>query len=241
MTRTQRYQHESLVRGRDFGIAHVGVFPASSPGGIKFAQLAELVASIDEHMKNRVLGHAGTRGVDPTIRAKVFDYMRTLAQAARQMSRQRRSQVPFVLPRRRRLKVEVATSRAFLEAAETRQADFVGMGLPETFLGDFKALVDALDQAVDGRLTGKTMRWQARAGIADALRKGMQLLGDLDVIVAVVAREDEVVRATWRVARRVEGQKTAATADEPTAVVPSLEPAASTSPLLAEDAVEKAS
>ena len=214
MTKNQRYQHEMLVRVRDFGTAQVGLFPESSLGGGKFAQVTAVVATIEEHMKNRVLGHAGTRGVNTTTRAKVFDYMRTLAQAARQISRQRRNQAPFVLPRLRRLKVEVATARAFLEEAGRRQAAFVGMGLPETFVSDFKALVDELDQAVNGRLSGKTMRGQARVGIADALRKGMHLVGDLDVIVAMASREDDVVSATWRIARRVEGQGTSATPAE---------------------------
>jgi len=50
------------------------------------------------------------------------------------------------------------------------------------------------------------MRGRARMGIADALRRGMHLLRDLDVIVALAAREDDVVTATWRIARRVEGQ-----------------------------------
>lgn len=214
MTKYQRYKHESLVRARDFGTTHAGVFPASSPGGVKFAQVSEVVATIEEYMKNRVLGHAGTRAVDATTRAKVYDFMRTLAQAARQMARKRRSQAPFILPRYRRLKVEVATARAFLEEAGKRQAEFVAMGLPETFVSDFKTLVDELDQKVDGRLSGKTMRGQARVGIADALRKGMQLLGDLDVIVAIAAREDDVIAATWRIARQVEGQGTSPAAEE---------------------------
>ena len=117
MRKNQRYQHETLVRVRDFGTAHADRFPKSSPGGGKFAQVSAVVATIEEHMKNRVLGYAGTRGVNATTRAKVTDYMRTLAQAARQMSRQRRSQAPFILPRQRRLKVEMATARAFLEEA----------------------------------------------------------------------------------------------------------------------------
>jgi hypothetical protein len=67
--------------------------------------------------------------------------------------------------------------------------------------------VDELDQEVDGRLNGKTMRGQARVGIADALRRGMHLLGDLDVIVGITTHEDDVIEATWRIARRVEGQR----------------------------------
>lgn len=209
MTRKQRYQHEMLVRVRDFGAAHAEQFPESSPGGGKFAQVSAAVAAIEDHMKNRVLGFAGTRGVSETPRKAVFRYMRTLAHAARQIARKRRSQAPFVLPRKRRLKVEVTTARAFLEAAGKRQAEFVAMGLPHTFLADFRSLVDELDGEVNGRLNGKTLRGQARLGITAELRRGMHLVGDLDVIVDVVARGDDVVSETWRIARRVEGQRSA--------------------------------
>jgi hypothetical protein len=130
MRRIQRYQHETLVRARDFGRTQAGLFPALSPGGIKFAQLSAVVASIEEHMKNRVLGHTGALGVNATTRAKVLHYMRILAHAARQMARTRRNQAPFILPRHRRLKVEVATARAFLDGASKRQSEFVSMACP---------------------------------------------------------------------------------------------------------------
>jgi hypothetical protein len=221
MTKGQRYKHEMLVRVSDFGVAHRELFPESTPGGRKFAQVTAAVAAIEEHMKNRVLGHASTRGVNATTRAAVFDYMRTLAHAARRMARKRRNQAPFFLPPRRRLKVEVTTARAFLQEAEKRQAQFIAMGLPETFLSDFRTLVDELDEAVNGRLNGKTMRGQARAGIAGALRQGLDLVRDLDLVVAIVAGEDEVVATTWRVARRIEGQSAPAAVDpnEPDVVV----------------------
>lgn len=219
MTKHQRYKHEMLVRVRDFGAAHAGLFPESSAGGSKFAQVSDAVAAIEEHMKNRVLGHAGTRGVSKTTRKAVFRYMKTLAQAARQIARQRRSQVPFVLPRKRRLKLEVTTARAFLEAADKRQAEFIAMGLPETFVNDFKALVTELDEAVNGRLNGKTLRAQARMGIVAALRRGMHLVGDLDVIVDVVAHDDDVVKDTWRIARRVEGQGTSGSTSAPVVAI----------------------
>jgi hypothetical protein len=214
MTRQQRYKHEMLVRVRDFGAAHAELFPESSAGGSKFAQVTAAVAAIEDHMKNRVLGHAGRRGVNSTTRAAVVKYMRTLAQAARRIARQRRNQAPFVPPRRKTLKVEVATARAFLEEAEKRQAQFIGMGLPETFVSDFRALVDELDQAVNGRLSGKTLRGQARVGIAGALRQGLELVRDLDLAVSVAAGQDDVVLATWRIARRIEGQGTSASAAE---------------------------
>jgi hypothetical protein len=206
VNREQRYKHEMLVRVRDYGAAHAELFPESSAGAEKFARVTAAVAAIEEHLKNRVLGKAGARRVNTTTRAAVFDYMRTLAKAARRITRQRRNETPFLLPRRRTLKVEVATARAFLEEAEQRQAQFVGMGLPATFINDFRSLVNELEQAVDTRLSSKTLRGHARAGIAGALREGLEIVRDLDVVVDVATRQNEVLAATWRVARRIEGQ-----------------------------------
>lgn len=231
MTKNQRYKHEMFVRVRDFGAAHVELFPASSPGGARFADVSAVVATIEENMKNRVLGYAGTRSVKSTTRAAVYRYMQTLARAARQLARERRSQAPFILPRKRRLKVEVTTARAFLEEAARRQAEFVGMGLPETFISEFTARVDELDQAVNGRLSGKTMRGQARAGITQAIAHGMRLVGDLDVIVAIAANDNEVVAETWRIARRVEGQTmSAGTARPASDIVTPIDGGAATPP-----------
>jgi hypothetical protein len=194
-----------LIRVRDFGTAHVEVFPESSPGGEKFAQVAAAIAAVDEHLKNGALGSAGARGVKARTRAAVSSYMKTIAKAARRITRQERDANPFRVPRRRTLKNEVATARAFLEEAQKRHDQFVAIGLPSTFISDFRALVNELSQAVDARLNSKTLRGQAQAGIASAIRAGHDVVRDLDVIVEIAARQDPVLAATWHTARRIEG------------------------------------
>ncbi len=205
MTKGQRYKQEMLVRVRDFGAAYRELFPESSPGGEKFAQVAAAVTAIDQHLKGRVLGKAGARGVNATTRAAVSAYLTTIAKAARRITRGRRNNAPFRLPKRRTLVAEVATARAFLDEAAAREAQFVAMGLPVTFVSDLKALVDELSLAVDTRLNSKTMRGQAQAGIASAVRQGLDAARDLDVVVEIATRQDDVAAATWRTARRIEG------------------------------------
>lgn len=204
MNRKQRYTHEMLVRVRDFGAAHPEQFPRSSPGGERFAQVAAAVEAVDEHVKNRALGKAGARGVKASTRAAVSRYMKTIAKAARRITRTDRDRSPFRLPRQRSLTVEVGTARAFLEEAEKRQADFVGIGLPATFISEFAVLVNDLSQAADVRLSSKTMRANAQAGIVAAIARGLDVVRDLDVIVEVATSGDPVLAATWRAARRIE-------------------------------------
>jgi hypothetical protein len=196
-----------LVRVRDFGAAHPELFPESSPGGQKFARVSAAVAAIEEHLKNRALGKVGSRAVNSTTREAVVTYMKAIAKAARRLARRRQNVMPFVLPRQRTLKVEVATAQAFLEEAEQRQAEFIDMGLPATFVSDFRSLVDELSQAVDGRLNSKTLRGTAQAGIALAVRDGLETVRDLELVVQLAAGQDDLLLAAWRVARRIEGLK----------------------------------
>jgi hypothetical protein len=172
MTRQQRFKYEMFVRVRDFGTAHAALFPEASKGGQAFARVLSAVAAIDEHAKNHVLGRAEARRIKDATRDAVFEYLKTIAAAARRVTRAESSVNPFALPKRRSLAAELATARAFMEAAATRQAEFEQFGLPPTFISDFRALVEHLQQAADVRLSSKTVRRKAQAGIATALAQG---------------------------------------------------------------------
>jgi hypothetical protein len=113
---------------------------------------------------------------------------------------------PFRLPRHRSLSAELATARAFLEEAATRQQQFEQFGLPATFISDLRTMVNELQQAADVRISSKTVRRQALAGIKTALAEGLEAARDLDVIVPIAARLDPTTAAAWITARRIEGQ-----------------------------------
>jgi hypothetical protein len=205
MTKQQRFKYEMFVRVRDYGTAHTDLFPASSTGGQTFAQVTEAVSAIDDHLKNRVVATAEARKVKAATRAAVFDYMKTLALTARRVTRSEPGPNPFRIPRRRSLKVEISTARAFSEEAAKREEQFIRFGLPRTFVSDFRARVDELQQAVDTRLSSKTTRRQAKAGIQSMLAQGLEAIRDLDAIVAIGAHQDPVAFGAWQSARHIEG------------------------------------
>ena len=172
MKRQQRFKYEMFVRVRDFGTAHAALFPEASKGGQAFARVLAATAAIEEHLKNHVLGKAEARRIKAATRESVFDYLKTIAAAARRVTRVEPAVSPFVMPRHRSLAAELATARAFMEEAVSRQAEFEQFGLPSTFISDFKALVDRLQQAADVRLSSKTVRRKAQAGISHRAGRG---------------------------------------------------------------------
>lgn len=209
MTRQQRFKYEMFVRVRDFGAAHAALFPEASKGARAFARVVAAVGALDEQQEAHLLGLAEARRIKAATRDAVFDYMKTIAGAARRFTLQDPAESPFVLPKKRRVGTELVTARRFMAAAALRQKEFEDFGLPATFLSDFKALVDQLQQAADVRLSAKTTRRKAQAGIAAALAEGLNAVRDLDVIVAIATREPHPSTfAAWTAARRIEGQST---------------------------------
>lgn len=68
-------------------------------------------------------------------------------------------------------RVKKAT-RLFLESAATRQKDLERFGLPPTFLADFQARVDQLQQASEVRISSRTVRSRAQPGTRRRWPKG---------------------------------------------------------------------
>lgn len=166
MTRQQRFKYEMFVRVRDFGVAHAALFPEATKGSQAFARVLAAVAALDEQQKAHLLGLAEARRIKAATRDAVFNYMKTMAAAARRITQQEPAESPFVLPRKRRLGAELASARAFMAAAASRQKEFEAFGLPATFIADFQMLVDQLQQAADVRLSSRTVRRKAQADIA---------------------------------------------------------------------------
>ena len=216
MKKVQRFKYEMFVRVRDFGTAHVALFPEGTVGGKAFGRVLGAAARFEEQLKDHVLGKGEARRIKAATRDAVYDHLKTIAAAARRFTRAESGVNPFVMPTRRNLAVVLSTARAFMQAAATRQAEFEKFGLPSTFIADFGDMVDRLQQAADVRLNAKTARSKAQAGINIALADGLDAVRDLDVVVAIATRQtDPATFAAWVTARRVEGQNRGSVVVEP--------------------------
>jgi hypothetical protein len=206
MTKAQRYKYETLVRVRDYGTAHATLFPESSAGSKAFARMTALVAALDAHMQDHVVAAAEARKVKSATRAAVFDYMKTVALTGRRVTRSELGPGPFRMPRRRSIRLELSTARAFIAEAEKRQDQFLSFGVPPSFISDFQSTVDDLQAAVDVRNNSKSRRRRATAGIRTTIAEGLELVRDLDATVTIATREDPIAFATWEAARHIDGQ-----------------------------------
>ncbi len=230
MTRSQQRKYETFVRVRDYGTTHKGMFPESSTAGQKFAEMTSTVAAIDALLESRALARAAAQRVKTTTRARVFNAIKIVAHAARRAARSESGANPFRIPRRRTLKAEISTARLFVAEAGRRQEQFAQFGLPATFTSNLSTQVDALEQAVNARLNSKHNRRLTQTGIQTELKRGSELIRDLDVEVAVAAQDDPARLAAWRSARLMEGLHVAAAATTTPAPEPAPVPETTTAP-----------
>ena len=207
MTREQRLRYDMLDRVRTFGNVHRDVFPETTGGGRAFAQVSDAVRAIEAHLARRVQARAEARKVKTTTREAVTRAMKALAATGRRAAVGETLVNPFRMPARRSATVVLSTARTFLGAAEQRQARFVELGMAPTFLDDFRALVDGLDEAIRLQRSSRSSRRQADGGLSTALARGMSACRDLDVTVPNVLANDAERLAAWAGARRIDGQR----------------------------------
>ena len=109
----------------------------------------------------------------------------------------------FRMPRSRSYVAITAQARAFATNAAAKEALFTDHGMPAGFLAAFTTKVNEAEGAIAARDTGLINRSGATAGIKAKGRRGVAILRQLDAIITAARRNDPVLLAAWKTARRI--------------------------------------
>ena len=207
MTKRESRFYEMLVRVDEFGVAHVGLFPAPSPGGQLFATINVGVSHLRTHEVTQATGGRDARlGASAKIAAR--NTLRSALRLVRDTARTVAAGTPglpdkFRLPRSGGDQPLLAAAKAIVEAATPLRDQFVAHRLPATFLDDLTASVAAFQQSVDDHARATEMQVGARANIRTALAEALVAVRHLAPIVANVLKDDPGLMAEWQTARHV--------------------------------------
>src|SRR6516164_4970944 len=167
MTELELRQYQMLVRMRDFGAAHRDLFPRRSIAGKLFAAVADAADALQQHETAELAGRGGEQeGV--AARAALRRQVSASVQTARA------SEVPGLGGTFRASPAGsderlLSQARTFLKEAKPFVDTFVAHELPPNFLGQLRAAIEALEQAMLARTTGRDQRVGARASIEAAM------------------------------------------------------------------------
>ena len=211
---------DSLTRMRDFGVENATAFSVTSLGGQYFVSLNALVAELETHGSTQSLGHGEARtstGAKKAARKELRRQMRIISDTAKTMRDISPDIVKtFRVPVKNGDAALINAARAFLIAATPLKAEFIKRELPETFLSDLSAAIDAFESASNSQSLSKSKRISATASLKDTLERGMQLKRGLDPIVRNKYRNDPAKLAAWESAIHVERVPRRKKALEPT-------------------------
>lgn len=206
MKQREKTRYELFVRVRDFGAVNVDTFPASSPGGLAFAVVAEAVNTFMAHTTAKRLATTEGRKVKAQKRSAVLRQMQEIARTAKGVARE----MPGIdrdlqVPERRSDVVLVTTARSMVTALEGITGKFVHLGLASSFVDDLRAAADTLERSHDRRQSSRKALTEAQTGVDGAIVRAFDAIRMLDIVVPNTLKSDPVRLAGWKRIRRLEG------------------------------------
>jgi hypothetical protein len=205
MTKRQYRQYEMLVRVRNFGDTHKEQFAEGSEGAKSFASITAAVAQIDAFTNDKLTARRESTKEKLAAKRSLAARIGAIARSARVLAKTvPGADAKFPLPPRRSDVAVLQTGRLFLEEVEPVKDAFIGCGLRPTFVEDLRQAVARLEQAISRRSEAKAAAAVAQKGVRSAIKKAVDTVMSLDVLIANTLGHDEHVMNAWKRLRHVE-------------------------------------
>ncbi|MCD9185574.1 MAG: hypothetical protein LUM44_04020 [Pyrinomonadaceae bacterium] len=188
---------------------------ANAPDFANIPAVAAVVAVL--LAETPVLGNLGEAKVTDTTTAKdktifrgdnrdaVRDAMEDISDMWKPMAKNyENASNKFRMPRGVSDQVLIDTARSFAAEATPLKADFVGRGMPDTFIEDLETKIDAFEASIRESSTARIERVGTNASFKPSLDACREAVADVDPIVKMVYRTNAQKRAEWLVVSHVE-------------------------------------
>ncbi len=207
MNRLDQTQVDAFGRSLRYNEDHP-LLPAVALATTLFTELGGIVTGINADLALQATAFTGFRGGSDERKQAFADLvgdMRVMNRIALGLNPVAFPAVKeqFRMPRSRSYANITAQARAFATNATAQEALFTDHGMPAGFLAAFTAKVDAAEDAIATRDSGLINRSGATAGIKAKGRRGVAILRQLDSIITAARRNDPVLLAAWKTARRI--------------------------------------
>jgi hypothetical protein len=207
MNDSQIRELEAGQRAREFAIAQAADFPPHTRGAALSALIEAAIRHVEEQAARQVAANLDRQESTEQKQAALESLLEQLS-AINRTARSINQLFPgiadqFKMPRGGDQTV-LNLARAYISAATPIASEFTSRGLPETFLTDLQATIDAVTAAENRQAAALAALTSATAGVALGLRQLREALRELDAIMRNRYRQDPATLAAWKSARRVE-------------------------------------
>jgi hypothetical protein len=202
---------QMMARVADFYREHADSFNSNTVAADSFAALGAAVRRISERTTLQIASANELRTTSANLaaaRKALESYLRRIVDTAAGISVDKPGvDESFRLPHGQSDQALVETARAFVPEAESIKADFVSHCLPENFVDELRAAVDAFEEARLAKAASLSKRVNATKGLSDAMEKALKLLPRLDAVVANTLGDNPAALAEWNITRTVQKRR----------------------------------
>ncbi|MFN0123633.1 MAG: hypothetical protein ACKV2V_24290 [Blastocatellia bacterium] len=207
MDRLNGKRMESFRRVQEFMQERQADFADSELALDLSGKLNNLVTELRRYDLTQSTGHksamAGAVG-QKSVREKLREMINAINRTARALARQYPdAPARFSMPANYSDKDLLATAQSFIEQAEPLAADFIRFKLPPDFMTQLQGLVNTFEELATDRERAGSKRRVANSAIGDAIAEGLEIVGQLDVLVRNRYLGDKQSLMAWSIARRV--------------------------------------
>ena len=205
MTKRQTRKYEMLVRVQTFGVTHQKAFAEGSEVAKAFAAVTDAVSQITAFEMARLTAKRESMKARHAANLALAERIGSIARSARVMAKAiPGADAKFPLLTRRNDVAVLTSGRLFLQEATPLKDTFISCGLAPTFVEDLQRSIELLEQEIAGRSAGKTGAVVSHKGIRAALKKGLDTVLSLDVLVRNVLGHEANAMAAWKRGRHIE-------------------------------------
>lgn len=208
MKDTERLRYETFLRVREFGASRTAEFPTTTLAGELFADLDGIIAEIDRHTTAQASGQSASMqstGSKSAARDELRRDLEAISRTARVMARSTPGlEDKFRAPRSISDQALITMARAFAADALSLKLEFTRRGLPDDFLDDLAADIEAFEQAVNQKIQKREAQVAATAALDDAIERGVDIVRELDAIMRNKFVSDSASLAAWLSASHIE-------------------------------------
>lgn len=218
MVKNEMFRYEMFIRVSGFGAENAADFPVGSIGATQFAEVATMVAQIQQLIGDQSQSRSDARynfNTKDTARENLRAELTQISDIARSMIYQFPGiDLMFRTPRNLSDANLLAAGRAFYANSEQYETAIIEYGLPDDFRAATLAAVEAFESSLSAPGNSISSQVAATADIGAAIRRGMIAVRILDGVVKAKYRNNVGKLAAWTSASHLE-RTTAKTAPIP--------------------------
>jgi hypothetical protein len=208
MVKDEMFRYDMFIRVGGFGVENTADFPAGSIGATQFAEVALIVAEIQQLIGDQSQSRSDARyhfNTKDTARENLRSEMSDMASIARSMIYQFPGiDLMFRAPRNMSDANLLAAGRAFYDSSAQYAAAMIEYGLPTTFRADLLAAVEEFEGSLSAPGMSIDAQVAATADIGAVIRRGMVAVRILEGVVRAKYRNDVGKLAAWTSASHIE-------------------------------------